>query len=483
MDSIVGGRSKLHAVITPFPAQGHLNSFLKLAKVLHSKGFHITFLNTEYNHRRLLNSRGCKVLSSLPDFCFETIPDGLPPTDSNVTQHLPSLCESIKKNCLLHFTKLLVKLHDLGPLVTCLISDIGMTFTVRAAQEFGIPIAIYSPISAASFLGLWHGGTLLNKGVIPLKDESYLTNGYLDMELNWLPGMKNMRLRDLPSFFSTLDQDDYYMLNHCINELQAAQAAQAIICNTFSELENDTLETLSSMFPPFYPIGPIPLLLSQSLQKHELDSIGSNLWKEEDECINWLNSKKPKSVVYVNYGSITIMSSEKLYEFAWGLANSKKPFLWIIRPDLVNGESVILSPKFLNETKDRGFIASRCEQEKVLNHPSIGGFLTHCGWNSMTESLCAGVPMLCWPFYGDQQTNCHYTCTEWGIGLEIDCNVKREVVDRLINELIDGEKGKEVRQKILEWQNTAKAATNAGGSSYINLDKLIQQLLVEKNIN
>ncbi|KAI9120785.1 hypothetical protein K1719_007818 [Acacia pycnantha] len=97
-----------------------------------------------------------------------------------------------------------------------------------------------------------------------------------------------------------------------------------------------------------------------------------------------------------------MLSLEQLYEFAWSLANSKKPFLWIIRPDLVKGGSVILSSEFLSETKERGLIAGWCEQEKVFNHLAIGGFLTHCGWNSIIESMCAGVPLTCWPFYGEQ---------------------------------------------------------------------------------
>ncbi|KAF7803731.1 7-deoxyloganetin glucosyltransferase-like [Senna tora] len=100
--------------------------------------------------------------------------------------------------------------------------------------------------------------------------------------------------------------------------------------------------------------------------------------------------------------------------------------------------------------KNRGFISSWCEQEKVLNHPSIGGFLTHCGWNSMTESLCAGVPMACWPFFADQQPNCRYACREWGIGIEIENDVKREEVEKLVIELMEGEKGKQMRERVLE---------------------------------
>ena len=104
----------------------------------------------------------------------------------------------------------------------------------------------------------------------------------------------------------------------------------------------------------------------------------------------------------------------------WVYPLTKKPFLWIIRPDLVIGGSVVLSLEFVNEISDRGLIATWCLQEQVLNHPSIGGFLTHCGWNSTTESICAGVPMLCCPFFADQPANCRYICNEWEIGMEIN---------------------------------------------------------------
>ncbi|KAF7803729.1 7-deoxyloganetin glucosyltransferase-like [Senna tora] len=475
--------SKPHVVMTPCPLQGHLNSFLKLAKLLHSRGFFVTFVNTDFNHARLLNSRGPHALHGLPDFRFESIPDGLPPSDINATQDIASLCQSTRNNCLLPFKNLLERLnHNASksngavPPVTCLISDVVMSFTIQAAQQLCLPIALYWPASAVSFLAVWHCRTLLHKGLIPFKDESCLTNGCLDTQLDWLPGMKNIRLKDFPSFVRTTDPNDL-MLNFVMSEVETSQAFP-VIFNTFYELDTDVLNTLSSFLPSLYTIGPLPLLLNQIPHSH-LDSIASNLWKEDTQCLKWLQSKKPKSVVYVNFGSITVMSPQQLYEFAWGLANSKKTFLWIIRPDLVNGGSVILSPEFHNETKDRGFIASWCAQEEVLNHPSIGGFLTHCGWNSMTESLCAGVPMACWPFFADQQTNCRYAYTEWGIGIEIDNDVKREDVEKLVIQLMEGEKGKKIRQRVLEWKRIAEEDTKPGGSSYMNLDKLIKEVLLK----
>jgi len=175
------------------------------------------------------------------------------------------------------------------------------------------------------------------------------------------------------------------------------------------------------------------------------------------------------------------MTSEKLLEFAWGLANSKQPFLWIIRPDLVIGGSVVLSSEFVNEISDRGLIADWCPQEQVLNHPSIGGFLTHCRWNSTTESISAGVPMLCWPFFADQPANCRYICNTWEIGIEIDTNVKRDEVENLVNELMVGDKGKKMRKKIMEMKKKVEEDTRPRGCSYMNLEKVIKEVLLKLN--
>ena len=262
-------------------------------------------------------------------------------------------------------------------------------------------------------------------------------------------------------------------------ETDKCQRASAIIFNTSNELESDAMNALSSMFPSLYTIGPFSSFLNQIPQNH-LTSLDSNLWKEDTKCLEWLESKEPASVIYVNFGSITVMTQEKLLEFAWGLANSKKPFLWIIRPDLVIGGSKVLSSDFLKEISDRGLIASWCPQEKVLNHPSIGGFLTHCGWNSTMESICAGVPMLCWPFFADQPLSSRIICEEWEIGMKIDTNVRREEVEKLINELMVGDKGKKMRQKAMQLKKKAEEDTRLGGSSYMNLEKVIKDVLLKK---
>ncbi|KAH6757437.1 UDP-glucosyl transferase 85A2 [Perilla frutescens var. hirtella] len=92
------------------------------------------------------------------------------------------------------------------------------------------------------------------------------------------------------------------------------------------------------------------------------------------------STRRRPSVVYVNFGSITVMTPHQLTEFAWGLANTNRAFLWIIRPDLVSADRKVLPPNFVEVTRERGLIASWCPQEKVLSHPTMGGFLTRAQW-------------------------------------------------------------------------------------------------------
>ncbi|KAI3871652.1 hypothetical protein MKX03_033385 [Papaver bracteatum] len=461
---------KPHVVCIPFPTQGHINPMLKLAKLLHHKGFYITFVNTEYNHQRLLNSRGPDSLNGLPDFKFETFPDGLPATDNiNVTQDITALCRgvhgSVCKTCLVPFRNLLEKINDSSsPPVKCIIADGWMSFTLDAAEELGIPEILFWTPSGCGFMAFMHYKDLIEKGLTPLKEESQLTNGFLDeTKVDWIPGMKDARLADLPAFIRTTDPDDI------TSETQRSKRASSIVVNTFDAMESDVLNGMKSILPPIYSIGPLSSLLSSLVPREsEVQSLGSNLWIEEPECIK----------CYVNFGSITVITAQQLIEFAFGLANSEHAFLWIIRPDLVQGDSAILPPEFTTETKDRGMIASWCPQEEVLKHPSIGGFLTHSGWNSTLDTVAGGVPIISWPFFYEQHINCKYSCVDWGIGMEIDKNGKRNDVEKLVRQLMDGEKGKELKRRVMEWKLSAEnAISSPNGSSFINLNKLVKQIL------
>ncbi|KAK8587630.1 hypothetical protein V6N13_086611 [Hibiscus sabdariffa] len=467
---------KPHVVCIPCPAQGHVIPVMQLAKLMHSRGFHITFVNTEFNHRRLLRSKGAEAVKGLSDFQFETIPDGLPESDLDATQDVPSLSDSTRKNCLAPFLELIAKLNTSEvPPVSCIVSDGVMSFGIEAGRLLGIPEFQFWTASACGFMCYLQYDELFKRGIVPFKDESFINDGTLDTPINWIPGMSNMRLKDMPSFIRTTDPDDI-MFDFLGSEARNCLNASAIVFNTFDELEHEVLEAVVAKFPRIYTVGPLNLL-GRHVPESQFNSLTPSLWKEDTDCIEWLDQREPESVVYVNYGSVTVMSDYHLKEFARGLANSKHPFLWMVRPDVVMGESAVLPQEFFEEIKGRGFIASWCQQDLVLSHPSVAVFLTHCGWNSTLESISRGVPVICWPFFAEQQTNCRFACTTWGIGMEVNPHVNRNDVEALVKEMMEGDNGKKMKKKALEWKEKAEVATGVGGTSYNNFDRFIEEVL------
>ncbi|CAL4968620.1 unnamed protein product [Urochloa decumbens] len=474
---------KPHAVCLPFPAQGHITPMLKLAKILHGRGFDVTFVNTEYNHRRLVRSRGAAAVAGVPgSFRFAAIPDGLPASDADATQDPASISHATKHHCPPHFRRLLAAAA--AP-VACVVADGLMSFAVDAANNIGVPCALFWTASACGYMGYRNFRPLIDRGIIPLKEEEQLTNGFMDMEVDWAPGMsKHMRLKDFPSFLRTTDPDDVLMTFQ-LGEVECAESASAVIVNSFDELERAALDAMRAIIPAVYTIGPLGPVAEQAAGGPlELDAISCSLWREDPTCLAWLDGReKPRSVVYVNFGSVTVMSGEELAEFAWGLAGSGHDFLWVVRPDVVRGDTAsaaALPPEFAEETRGRGLLASWCDQEAVLRHGAVGLFLTHSGWNSTVESLCAGVPMLCWPFFAEQQTNCRYACAgdEWGVAMEVGDDVRRDAVAARIREAMgggEGTKGREMRRRAEEWKEAAARATAV---SLANLDSLIGDVLL-----
>ena len=164
-------------------------------------------------------------------------------------------------------------------------------------------------------------------------------------------------------------------------------------------------------------------------------------------------------------------------EFWYGLVNSKKRFLWVIRPDLVaqkDGEGKI-PMELLEGTKDMGYIVGWAPQEEVLAHQAVGGFLTHSGWNSTLESIVAGVPMICWSYFYDQQVNSRFVSEVWKLGMDMKDVCDRVIIEKMVNDLM-GEKKEVFMKSTVEMARLANESVSEGGSSYCNLNRLIEDI-------
>ncbi|KAJ8452578.1 hypothetical protein Cgig2_004914 [Carnegiea gigantea] len=188
----------------------------------------------------------------------------------------------------------------------------------------------------------------------------------MDAVVDGLPSMNGIQLKYLPSFLRTTNIDDMMMNYLMISTERAAQSSER---NVLEDIYKIVIRS------PIYTIGPFQFLATKYASSHnteDVKSLGNNLRKQDTKCPEWLDSKESNSVIYVSFGSITTMTDENLIEFAWGLANSNHPFLWFVRPDVLSGTNGGIQLDFLANMKDRGLIASWCDQEKVLSHPSVG---------------------------------------------------------------------------------------------------------------
>lgn len=261
-----------------------------------------------------------------------------------------------------------------------------------------------------------------------------------------------------------------------ILELRAATTSAtrnscATIVNTIHFLEEEMLPKIQEYFhAPIYAIGPFHKLAPSS---------SSSLLKEDTGCISWLDKQASRSVLYVSIGSMASMNEEQLLETAMGLAMSEKPFLWVVRPSSVGcTEWLELLPKGFQEIiGQRGCIVKWAPQKEVLAHGAVGGFWTHCGWNSTLESICEGVPMLCWPVFGDQGLDAKYISHIWKIGLELEAKLERGKIAGAIRRLMVEEEGEQIRQQAQAFKERAERSLDMGGSTNTALNELVELIL------
>jgi len=191
------------------------------------------------------------------------------------------------------------------------------------------------------------------------------------------------------------------------------------------------------------------------------------------ECKAWLDAQRPRSVLYVSFGSMASLGPDQMNEVAEGLYGSGKPFLWVVRAT----ETAKLPEGFADKAKARGLIVPWCPQLEVLAHPSVGCFMTHCGWNSTVEALSAGVPMVAMPNWSDQMTNAKYIQDVWRVGVRVRPDakgvVRSEEVERRVREVMEGEMREGFRMRALEWSKKAKKSMSEGGTSDTNISDFL----------
>ncbi|KAK1411111.1 hypothetical protein QVD17_37655 [Tagetes erecta] len=276
-----------------------------------------------------------------------------------------------------------------------------------------------------------------------------------------LPGLPLLTIADLPSFLSaSCPMEHEFVREFMKDHIDVLKFAPRVLVNTFDELEAECVKAMEKIV--MLPVGPLvpPEILDNSLKCDFFE-------KPMEDYIGWLNTKSKSSVVYVSFGSLSNLSTEQVEEIAFGLIESERPFLWVIRD---GGQSSRL--RNLEVLKKQGVIVGWCSQVEVLNHQAIGCFVTHCGWNSTLEALAAGVPTVGCSQWSDQPTNAKMIQDVWKTGVKVkrregDGMVEGKEIKRCLEMVMEDE---DIKKNALKWRDIARQAIVVNsGSSIINL--------------
>lgn len=436
-------------VLVPCPFQGHLNPMLQLGAILHSQGFSITVVHTKFNSPNP---------SCHHEFTFQPIPDGLSP-DEISSGNLVAILLALNCNCKTPFQECMTRMTQQqkpDDKVTCVIYDEVMYFAEAAANHLKLSSIILCTSSVATAQSRVAIRQLKEEGCIPWQDS---------MSQDRVPNLHSLRFKDLPvSIFGVPDN-----FLDMISQMYNVRTSSAVIWNTIDCLEQSSLEQQQQRYCPIpiFPIGPL----------HKFAPVSSSsLLNEDTSCITWLDKQPCNSVLYISLGSLASIDETEVAEMAWGLANSWQRFLWVVRPGSIPGSEWIesLPEGFREIVGERGCIVKWAPQKEVLAHSAVGGFWSHCGWNSTLESISEGVPMICKPCFGDQRVNARYASYVWGIGLQLENKLERKEIERAIRRLMVDSEGEEMRHKAKNLKEKVEICIKEGGSSYNNLKMLLE---------
>ncbi|KAK4491121.1 hypothetical protein RD792_001845 [Penstemon davidsonii] len=465
---------QLHIVLFPMMAHGHMIPIVDMAKLFTSRGLKTTIISTPAfaDPIRRAQESGLNIGLSILEF---------PPKKSELPDHIVSLDQVSSDDLLPKFfnavtllqepvEKLIQELNPDG-----LVSDMFLPWTVDSASKFSIPRFVFH---GTSYFALCASEQMRRHK--PFKNVSS------DSEPFVLPNLPH-ELKFVRTQVSPFEQEEKKNeFSKLIEQMtESVGRSYGVIVNSFYELESIYADYYTQVLGrKAWHIGPLLLSNNGAIEKAER---GKKSAIDEHECLAWLDRKRPNSVVYVCFGSMASFTSAQLRETAIGLENSGQNFIWVVRKGKEESEDW-LPEGFEERVKDKGLIIRGwAPQVMILNHEAIGAFVTHCGWNSTLEGVCAGVPMVTWPVFAEQFFNEKLVTEVLRIGVSVGNKkwqrvasegVSGEAVAKAVKRVMVGEASLEMRSRARDYKEMARKAIQEGGSSYNSLNDLIEELSV-----
>ncbi|KAF7848538.1 hypothetical protein BT93_L1862 [Corymbia citriodora subsp. variegata] len=485
----------VHIVFIPLLAQGHMIPVVDMAQIFASQGAVATIHTTPVNaHRfRTTMDRSSELgmpiqLVEIPFPCEEV---GLPigyenldilPSPELLTKFygaIGKLQEPIEKH-----------LRERTPAPSCIISGKYIFWSSETAQRFGIPRLVFHAMGCFPVLSAHNA-----------KHSNCLDSITSDLEPFEVPGMpKGFKITKAQLPGNSVRQQDFEVFRGKIQE--AEMAAQGVVLNSFDDLEHGCIEAALKAFSPrevrshfgklhlpnascivheslfIFSKEPMrPKTAGQGIldvgdhrpRRHlpkakpngnesDMYRRGNKASSDAEKCMAWLDSMKPRSVIYACLGSLCRLAPSQLMELGRGLGASQQPFVWVA----------------------------------MLSHLAIGGFLTHCGWNSALKGMCSALPMITWPLFAEQFVNEVLVVDKLRIGVQVGAKVpvrwgeerkvgilvREDEIARAIHALVsEDEEGEERRKRAAELGEKARQAMQEGGSSHFNVSRVLQYIM------
>ncbi|KAH6809090.1 hypothetical protein C2S51_026873 [Perilla frutescens var. frutescens] len=451
-------QGQVAVIVVPLPAQGHLNQMLQLSCLISSYGQLLVYYVGSAVHNRQARARinGLITPQQVSKIEFHEIvtpPFASPSPDPNSTNKFPSQLmpawnaalqlrrplAAFLQEMAMNFERVVV-VYD-HPMMAAVVQDVSAI--VNAESYAFITISAFS---ALSFIYAGRGEPF------PLQHPREL------------PPYEGWISDEFASFLDLQSEPSDYRVGDIYNTCRFIEAP----CMEVLEREEKRKS---------WAIGPIlpPNISSQNHQQHE--------------CLEWLDKQNPKSVIYVSFGTTVSLSNEQINEVAHGLEQSKVKFLWVLR-DADKGDIFDVEVRrselpegFEERVGGEGMVVREwAPQPQILAHPSIGGFMSHCGWNSCLESINMGVAIAAWPMHSDQPRNAalltdilkiSILVREWTQRREL---VKASAVESVVRRLMASPEGDEIRKRAEELGGAARRAAQPGGASRLEFDSFIAHI-------
>jgi UDP-N-acetylglucosamine:LPS N-acetylglucosamine transferase len=463
----------LHIFFFPFLAHGHIIPTVDMAKLFAAKGVKATIITTPLNQPFISKSIEKSIISGhnihIQIIQFPSSKAGLPNGCENLDS-IPSheyFFEFWKATKLLQdpFEELLLEQHP-----DCVVADVFFPWTTDSAAKFGIPRLVFH---GTGFFSLCT--TECVRLYEPFKNVSSDSEPFV---IPNLPGEIKITKLQIPPFENLKEIEGMGGVMHDMKESEVKSFG--VVVNSFYELENVYADYyVKTLGRKAWHIGPLSLC---NIDSEEKAYRGKDSSIDQHVCLKWLDMKKLNSVVYICFGSMANFSNSQLQEIAIGLEASGQNFIWVVPK---SDEDWKLE-EFEKRMEGKGLIIRGwAPQVLILEHEAIAAFVTHCGWNSILEGVAAGVPMVTWPIAAEQFYNEKLVTDVLKIGVPIGVKkwsrlegdfVQCDVVEKVVKRIIEGEEALEMRNKVKVLSKLAKKAVKKEGSSWLDLNALIEEL-------